>query len=520
MPEKFLEEIGNLGVNLDKIPSGLDPKFFSTATNARFDRGRARSFAGDSQISAVAGTYYYLLPVQGEVFYYWYLASTTGIKEWDGNTLVDRTNVLGAYTGVKRDRWNGGHFHGIPILNNGIDPPQYLLSPGSGAFLDLPWDSGNTWRDKNWSAKVIRTWRNFVIALNVDKDGSYDPHLFIWSDAADPGTIPTTWDKDDVNNLAGEYPLSDTNGHLVDAMPLGRDLIVYKEDAIYRVSFVSSPNIFRFDLITDEYGMRAQGCAIDVGGAHIVVGHNGVFIHDGSTITPLAYGRVSEYLFGDLSGVEYSQMYLSANPSQYEVWICYPDQSADVFPNKCMVFNHKDNAFYPRELASETAFITPGVDLESTGADEIQELTGTIAAQDWRYNDRTYNPTLLRLHGCSGSKFKKYDVGTTFDGSNPTCKIERKGLSLGRRTNADKIVTAMYPEMEASAAVDFYVGHQLNVGAAVTWEGPFSFNPNTDKVLEPFVCGPLIAWKLQSTDGTDWEISGINFEYEIEGEAP
>ena len=518
MKQLRVQNLGGLGVNEDLNPISLPPEQWTVMSNVRSDRGRVRNFAGHKTVTACAGTFYYLLPVQGTTAYYWYFCSGTAISEWDGSTCTDVTRAAGAtpYTATATDRWNGGVLHGIPVLNNGKDSPQFIQTPGTGDFTDMIWTGSTTWTTQGVTAKVIRPYRNFLIALDTTESGSRDPHVFRWSDAADPGSMPASWDETDATNLSGKTTLSDTNGFLVDCLPLGQDLIVYKEDAIYRVSYVGPPNVFRFDLVSNTYGMRAQGCAVDIGGAHVVLSHNGVYIHNGSSITPLAYGKVSESLFGDLSATNYERAFLVSNPLQYEVWIVYPDESSTTFANKAVVHNHKDDTWTRRSIPSETANISLGVDIETAANATWGGIGGTWGSQTGVWGQRTYNPTILTLHGVAEASFYKFDVDQDFAGVSPTCRAERTSMPLGG-TNTVQTITAVYPEMRSTGTIDIYVGSQFYPRESVTWSGPFTFDPNSDVKVDCLVTGALFGVRFQTVNSTEWQLTGYTLEYEEAG---
>lgn len=511
-----IDNLGGLGVNKDLPPFALPPNVWSDGKNVRCDRGRARNFAGHTEVSACTGTFYYLLPAQSTTSYYYYFCSGTAIKEWNGASCTDRTRSSGAYTSSATDRWNGGVLHGIPVLNNGVDAPQYLAAPGAGNFTDMIWSGATTWTTQNVTAKVVRPWRNFLVALDTTESGSRDPHLFRMSDAADPGQMPSTWDETDVTALTYKTTMSETAGRLIDAVPLGQDLIVYKEDAIYRVTFVGSPDILQIDIITDKYGMRAQGCAVDIGGAHVVLGVNGVYVHNGSTITPLAYGRISETLFGDINGSLYERAFLAANPLQNEVWVCYPDTLATTFPNKSWVINHKDDTWYPRDLPDETAYIAIGVDVESAADDTYAATTLTYDTATRTYGDRGYNPTIQTLHGLAGSKLYKFDQAQQFAGVDPDCYVQRQGLSIGG-SNTVQMVTAVYPEITATDTVTVTVGAQKHPTDAINWDSPQTFDPSSDIKVDCRATGALFAVKFGSSNGAKWELTGYTLEYSEAG---
>lgn len=518
MKQFRLDNLGGLGINADLPPVSLPPGVWSGGQNVRCESGRVRNFAGHSEVSACSGTYYYLLPTQSTTTYYWYFCSAAAIKEWNGSTCTDRTRTSGAYTGSATDRWNGGVLHGIPILNNGVDSPQSLSAPGAGNFEDLKWDATTTWATQGSgnTAKVIRGWRNFLVALDTTESGTRNPHVFRLSDAADPGSVPSTWDETDTSALTYKTTFSETSGRLIDAVPLGQDLIVYKEDAIYRVSFVGFPDVLQIDLITDKYGLRAQGCAVDIGGAHVVLGHNGVYLHNGSNITPLAYGRISESLFGNINGDQYEQSFLTHNPLEHEVWVCYPGELASVWTNKAWVLNHKDDTWYPRDLPSETAFITPGVDLESSGDETYATTTDTYETVSRTYGDRGYNPTVQTLHGVAGSKLLKFDQAAQFDGADPECYVERTGIAVNG-TQTFQTFTAVYPEIRATDSVKVSLGVQEHPTDDPSWEGPYDFDPNSERKVDVLSTGALVGIKVSSDNGAEWELTGLTFEYEDAG---
>jgi hypothetical protein len=77
-----------------------------------------------------------------------------------------------------------------------------LLTPGGLAFANIPaWNA-------NWRAAALRSYKSFLIALNVTKAGVNFPSLVKWSDVAPNNVAPTTWDETDTTKLAGENPLS------------------------------------------------------------------------------------------------------------------------------------------------------------------------------------------------------------------------------------------------------------------------------------------------------------------------
>ena len=65
--------------------------------------------------------------------------------------------------------------------------------------------------------------------------------------------------------------------------------------------------------------------------------------------------------------------------------------------------------------------------------------------------------------------------------------------------------------------VDLYVGTQMSTEEAVSWKGPFTFNPDTMSKVSCRATGKLYGVKIESTADTHWKLSGLTFELENAG---
>lgn len=101
-----------------------------------------------------------------------------------------------------------------------------------------------------------------------------------WSGAADPDSLPSTWDYTDPTNDAGQIPLSDSPGAVIDALELGDSLIIYKQRATYQMSYIGGNDIFGFQKIFPTTGMLAARCGCAIDNYHFVVTTDDVIVHD------------------------------------------------------------------------------------------------------------------------------------------------------------------------------------------------------------------------------------------------
>ena len=133
---------------------------------------------------------------------------------------------------------------GILVMANGYDQPQFwaLTSgvPSTGTKMaDLTnWSAG---AGTNHYPVAVRAFRSFLVALNLSEAGTPFTRKVKWSTEAAIQTVPSSWDETSSTVDAGEYELADTQGKIVDGLPLGDAFMIYKEDSVYSMTYVGNP---------------------------------------------------------------------------------------------------------------------------------------------------------------------------------------------------------------------------------------------------------------------------------------
>jgi len=203
---------GQVGVNKDlsthEIPMGV----WTDCQNIRFLDGMAWQFYGHGGVySTPSVTPYHLLPITNAGDPQWIYAGASSIHNVriSGGSVI-HTDLSGATYTAAENEWVSTVLGGIPILNNGNDAPQRWDLNLANNFTDL-----DNW-PANTTCKSMRTYKNFLVALGVNKNGSDYPYMVKWSSPADPGTVPTTWDETDATQDAGETDLSEGYDIIVD----------------------------------------------------------------------------------------------------------------------------------------------------------------------------------------------------------------------------------------------------------------------------------------------------------------
>jgi len=417
----------------------------------------------------------------------------------------------------KKRKWTATNLNGIVVATNGFDTPQmWPLSSGSPA-LGTPFKELNNWPSGN-KCKVIRSFRTFLVGLNWERTNE-EPRLVKWSTEASYGQAPVTWSESDNTLDAGEYQLADTAGDIVDGLPLGDSFLIYKTDAIYVMNYVGTPYIFSFKLLSPTIGCLSKNSIAEYEGGHFFIGNSDFYICNGQQVTPLLPERLRRAVFDELNATDdqYLKCFVAADYVRNEMLACYPSGSSTVC-DKAVIWNWKTNTFSLRDLPA-TSHINSGI-VEITTGLTWATITGSWNVGSGAWGSTNYDNVAEHLvfADVTNTKIYRDDEGNTEDGTNMTSYIQRSGYDMNDPSSV-KFVSAVYPQVSVSGdnSVDVYVGHQMSTEQGITWEGPTSFNPNTQTKVSCRVTGKYFGVKIESSGDFDWKLHGLAFEVQPRG---
>ena len=164
-----------MGLNRALNPSDLPRNVWSDGINIRFKDGKASKAQGYERVfSGLPADVLSLQPYFSNGVPYWVACTSTKIYRTEGGPSVDISRTTGGnYNASEDNTWNGGILNQVIIQNNGVDVPQAYLPSGT-SFVNLPnWPSDTL-------AKIIRPFKNYLIALNITKTGVEFPHTVKW----------------------------------------------------------------------------------------------------------------------------------------------------------------------------------------------------------------------------------------------------------------------------------------------------------------------------------------------------
>lgn len=502
-----IKDLGAIGLIKDLTPSELPPNAFTSAQNVKFRNGYLERVEGYVAMPNTSGSPYGCQPVtKSDGTKYWVYPTLTKIRVTDFTTDTDITRAAGGdYTGTADNRWSTDVFAGIFVATNGVDLPQYWNGDtGTDCATLTGWDT-------NWRAKAIRTMRNFIFAANFTESGTKYPVRVKCSDIAEAGTLPSTWTPA-ASNFARAWDLADSPGHCVDAMPMGDQMIVYKEDSYYAFQFIGAPDVFRVSRIANQYGAHSQNCIAQYPGGHLVLGNGEVYTHAGGAPQPLLDGRVAQLLFSGWDTTYSKRSFVVSHPKRKEVWICYPKIGATSC-NAAIIWNWSDNTFGVMDLPDCTA---AGEGLISyTSANLIDSVSTLADYVDTLIDANEYSPSENRLMLAGGSNLFLVGVGANFNGTAITSMAERTGLQLDA-PSVYKAMRHMRPHIvgaPTSMTFSFAAGSQQTADGAVTWTPNSTFTQGTDQRVDTFTdMGPYLAWKFSTTFDGYYRMKSIDMD--------
>ena len=209
----------------------------------------------------------------------------TKFNLYKGNNLTRLSSdivPIGKESGYKVPTvgWSFVQYGHSVLATNGADKIQVMNIIGSGKFDDIP------------QAPFCRTMcivRDFVVAGYCDGESN----RVQWSDLNNE----LQWESNETNQADFQNLAS---GGEIKAVTGGEFGLILQDNAVQRMTYVGTPLIFQFDLISDNIGCLAGKSAIQHNGISYWLSHEGMIACDGTKVTNIGNGKVNEWLFREI----------------------------------------------------------------------------------------------------------------------------------------------------------------------------------------------------------------------------
>lgn len=508
MPKIEVKDCGAVGVVKDLSVHELPLGAWTDASNIRFLDGYAYQFLGHGEVyNSPAFAPQFVMPVNVAQVRYWLYATATKqfvVTNTGGTTMHTDITHLTPRAGVV-NAWSGFVFGGIPILNvDGSGVPMYWDQNLTHKFLDLPaWPS-------TMRCKVLRQFKNFIIALNITKAGVNYPFMMKWSSPAVPGAVPTTWDEADATNDAGEFDVGDGQDPLIDGLTLKNSFIVYKESSTYAVDYAGGVFIFNNRKVFGMSGLLNTGCAVEFDAFHFAVTGTDIVIHDGYNATSVLDKRARRAFFQDIDVTNKGLVFVFKNPFLNEIFVAYPSIGATSC-NKALVYNFVDKTVSYRTLPNLNHAAYGPVD-NTLGANwnQVNDPWDSFLRA---WNGPDFTPDTARvMMGSADIKLYMLDAAASFGGMAPVAFMERRGLSFDQPDRI-KLVAGIRPRITGNVGqtITIKVGSASDAYADPTYT-TMTYTIGVDLKVDCFVSGRYIAVWFGSGSAYQWRLDSYSIE--------
>lgn len=283
------------------------------------------------------------------------LAGTqTRLYELIGGAWTDVSRAL-FYTGSADNRWSFAQLGDATIAAN---DNQVLQASTAGAFADIATAP---------KAKVVAAAAGFVVAFNT-QDGTYGDQGDRWWCSA--LFDHTSWTPA-VATQATTGRLVAGGGEILAALPIGQQLVAYKERGLYLGSYVGAPVVWQWDQIPGEIGCVGPEAVCDIGGAHVFVGPDNIWLFDGTRPQPIAVDQVRQWFFENSSPQYRYRTIVQHERQNSRAWFFFPGPASSTGePDRALVWHTvtKQWGFALIGIQAALTYSQPGLTFDGLGA--------------------------------------------------------------------------------------------------------------------------------------------------------
>lgn len=506
---------GKQGINSDLPIYDLPPETLSRGRNFRCDDTSVIAFGGSAPFDTAP-------PLPPELTNPWHVHFVDGAPDqWvilgsDGAQSLETSSwlwndITGPAFSVQPWEWTSTNLGRVPVFNNRGTFPMALV-PGTSALQTLDWSPGVTWADRDIKARSVRSYKSFLIAMNIVDVTSPQPDVVLWSDSADTGALPGSWDYADPSTLAGKNVLGGNEGDIIDGLPLRDSFVVYQQRGITVMDFADGTDwVFRFRTITNSLDVININCIAEVKGLHFIQTADDIVMNDGNRIDSILHNRMRTHYQSHINSEMLNRCFVARDDDSKEVWFCYPEVGADR-ATQAMLWNWRDQTWAVRDLPSVTHM--------DYGYAPPKGQTWVDDDRPWGEETETWgsggtSSTGRKNLGVSGGGLVQFDYAT----EDYQTLWERQSIpiaGLGINVTIQRLLPQIRSE-NSLRAIYIEVGSQQFAEDRIEWKPAIRFRPGIDRKIDMRTTGELFSFRVRSTGIGIFEMSGIDVEFVLAG---
>ncbi len=517
-----LNNLGTVSINYDLEPCDLPPNVMTEGRNFVLRNNVVWSFntsnaveGGDSAMTAghvcyVVGlsTGLHMMVVMGVGNG----TTTPNAQVYDGTIWHDITENIAL--SVDERKWCSCKLGNIPIFSNAETYPVYWAPLVTSQVLQkLPFKPGANFDAMAIWPKVIRAHKNFLFALNLTESGTWSPNAFRWSALADVNDVPATWDETDLSNIAGKAALGANSGEILDGLSLRDEFCIYSTRAIHLLTYIGGDLIWSARTLSSNYGILATNCVVEVNGVHYFMSHNDIFMNDGGSIKSILHKQAKSIYNGfDPTNYKYASAVVDSNRD--EIWFMVETTDTNN-PLRAIIYNYMDGTLSNRYLPTGIVSAAHAPIIGETPLWSTTTKSWKNRKRPWNYDPTT--PLDAKVVGLLTTG-ELYDLSSTEEEpvTVQNSYVSREDIALDNQQAAFTTRT-VYPHIQCDDYVWISLGARPYYGGDLVWSEK-KFDPSTQRKIDIRVSGTLLAWKVRSYDKRPFYLSGLDIEYELNGE--
>jgi len=392
------------------------------------------------------------------------------------------------------------------------------------------------------SCGVLRSYGDFLIALNMTEDGVSLPTRVRYSDLALSNQIPSTWDATDLTNSAGFNDIVQMKTPIVDGLALGTNFFIYSTDQVWQMEFVGGRFIFNFRKAFGGCGVINSNCITEHEGKHFVFDNDDIYMHDGLSRTSICDKRVRNYIFSSLDQSKASKCYIQQNKELEEIYFCY--HSGDDlalytdgdFCNRAAVYNYRSDTWSFMDLPNTISGTTSNVNTVETydvSTLNYNQTGGTYHEQESQFAQfslmvsRAYTGAYETI---SKNRVLGVDLANKGKLARPSVAefnfplvAERVGIDLDEAQIplfGYKVINRIYPQastVSPDPEIQFEFGASDLATEVSQYQSPITFNMATEYKVDTRMSGRYLSYKVSTAVPKDFTLSGFDLDLQLVG---
>lgn len=533
-----VRRLGAGGIIADAHPADLeDPAVFTAGVNVRFSNGRvsrgpvARTVA---TLDFAPGHALAIPPASGgydEIVMV--AADFSKVKRLNGSALQDLTPA-GQLGAPGAQPITSCFLGGVSYINRESHAP-IAKTPDAPGYTALP----------NWPAgcrcRVLRPYKDQLIALGVTKAGVFYPTMVKWSDLSLFGAPPPSWDPNDPTNSAGENIVNEMQHTLIDGLALRNSFVLYCTNSVWAMDFTAGTEVYQFTKLFDERGVISPNCVVQVGGQHFVFDRNDIYVHDGVAPVSIVSGKNRSFIFDALDTARSHLCFVTHDAKLSEVRFCYPSSDrlvGFVNPttgcNRAAVYNYGNDTWTFYDLPNVTGACRSSIvsgksweDDQNVSWDDAAGLYLSTEGDESQHvllvgrQDASQGLTASRLYGFDLVSGGLLSIPVEPEALRPAL-VERTGIDLdsaGKNLTQYVHVQAIWPQVSVERPGDSYwqFGGNGLVNAEPLWSDRMAHDPATEPRIDINEGGKYLAYRFAVGGQGDFKLSGFDIQLVTRG---